>query len=77
MLSGAKIEINSQNGNYFLKLFLNFEKPLWLGHCPDEFIKVAGARWLKPNGPAVEGVSVTRRSHPDTLGTRLSRWRDG
>jgi hypothetical protein len=36
---------------------------------------------MKPNGPAIKGVCVTRRSHPancpGTLAGKLSRWRGG
>ena len=33
--------------NYFLEIL---KSPLWLGHCPEEFVMLAGARWLKHNG---------------------------
>jgi len=41
----------------------------------------AGCQFINNNGPAVEGVNVTRRSHPATdpgsLARKLSRWRGG
>ena len=47
-------------GTIIINLFLKILKsPLWLGHCPDEFVMVAGARWLKHNGPAIKLVGVT------------------
>ncbi len=56
--------INSQNGNYLFELFLEILKStLWLGQCPDEFVMLAGARWLKHNGPAIWGGCVTRHKH--------------
>jgi len=42
------------------------------------------ATQIKANGPAVEGVNVTRRSHPVSIliprtsgATKLSRWQGG
>ena len=56
------------------------KSPLWLGHCPDEFVMGAGVRWLKHNGPAIKGGCVTWRSHPatdpGTLARKLSWWQD-
>jgi hypothetical protein len=45
-------------------IFKNFTNSvLCLGHCPEEFVMVACARWLKHNGPAIWGGCVTRRQH--------------